>query len=230
MTIRTILLLALAAAPLAAQFSFEKVEVRTGFGNAREGEKGSLQFAPGEIRFRNEDGIELFTIQAASVVKLLHSSLEGRRGGTPLSKPFDLLGGKRHYLTVSFEQNKMVGAIEFKLHKGNHQSIVRNVELLTGLTAERDEPQPATVAGAAAAPEPPKPALLEIVSSPEGAEVEIDSSFNGLTPRRKSVEAGEYRIAIRKPGYEAFERTVSVDAGQTLEVRGDLRRLEATAR
>ena len=147
-----------------------------------------------------------------------------------MSKPFDLLGGKRHYLTVSFEQAKMVGAIELKLHKSNYQSIVRNFELLTELTAERDEPEQATVAEALAAPEPPKPAVLEIVSSPDGAEVEIEGSFNGLTPRRKSVEAGQYHIAIRKPGYETFERTVSVDPGQTLEVRGDLRRLEATAR
>jgi hypothetical protein len=96
---------------------------------------------------------------------------------------------------------------------------------------ERDEPEAAQTASAAPAPqEPPAPALLEIVSTPAGAEVEINNAFNGLTPRKKSVKPGEYHIVIRKDGYEPYERTVSVDAGQTLEVNGDLRALSATAR
>lgn len=229
MMIRTLLLCTLAVAPLAAQFSFEKVEVRTGYGEAREGDKGRLEFAPGQIRFLNEDGIELFAIPADAAVKLFYSSIEGRKSGTPWSKPFDMLGGKRHFLTVSIEEDKMAGAIELKLHKSNYQSIVKNFELLTGLTVERDEPVQ-QAAEEPAKPEPPAPAVLEIRSTPQGAEVEIDNSFNGLTPRRKSVQAGEYRIVIRKAGYETFERVVSVDPGQTLEVHGELRQLAATAR
>ena len=226
---RKLLLCTFLTVPLAAQFSFEKVEVRTGFGDAKEGEKGSLQFAPGEIRFLNENGVELFAIAADSTDKLVYSSIEGRRSGTPLSKPFDLLGGKRHFLVVSFSEGPLAGSVEFKLHKSNYQSIVRNAELLTGLAAERDEPAQAE-APPPANPEPPARALLEIHSTPEGAEVEINDSFNGLTPRRKSVEAGEYRIVIRKSGYETFERLVSVDPGQTLKVHGDLRTLSANAR
>jgi hypothetical protein len=226
------LFLALAlAAPLAAQFSFEKVEVRTGYGQAREGDKGRLEFSPGKIRFLNEGGGELFTIPAKSVAKLFYSSLEGRKSGTPLSKPFDLLGGTRHFLTVSLENESLLGAVEFKLHKSNYENILRNAELITSLAVERDMPEPpGPLAPALTSAEPTGPALLEIVSTPAGAEVEINNSFNGLTPRKKSVEAGEYRIVIRKDGYEPFERQVSVDPGQTLEIRGDLRALQATAR
>jgi hypothetical protein len=232
-TIRTLLICVLAAAPLAAQFSFERVELRTGYGEAREGDKGRLEFTPDAIRFLSEDGgAELFSIPAQSPVKLFYSSIEGRKSGTPWSKPFDMLGGKRHFLTISLEHGKMVGAVELKLHKSNYQSIIRNFELLTGLTAEHDEP--AQVAAQEVEPtETPardEPALLEIHSTPEGAEIEIDKSFNGLTPRRKSVEAGQYRIVIRKDGYEPFERLVTVDPGQTLEVHGELRQLSATAR
>ena len=229
--LRSLILLALAAAPLAAQLTFENVEVRTGFGEAREGDKGRLIFTPDAIRFVNETGGELFAIEADSAEKLFYSSLEGRRSGTPLSKPFDLLGGKRHFLTVSFVSGKLQGAVELKLHKSNYENVLRNAELLTGLTVERDEPQAAEAAEAApAAAEAPEPALLEIVSTPAGAEVEINEAFNGLTPRKKSVKAGEYRIVIRKAGYETYERTVSVDPGQTLEVNGELRALSATAR
>jgi len=163
-------------------------------------------------------------------VKLFYSSIEGRKAGTPWSKPFDMLGGKRHFLTVSIEREKMAGAIELKLHKSNYQSIIKNFELLTGLTVERDAPEAPVVAEAEAKPAPPEPAVLEIHSTPEGAEVEIDNSFNGLTPRRKSVAPGEYRIVIRKTGYETYERVVSVDPGQTLEVHGELREMSASVR
>jgi hypothetical protein len=227
---RIFLTLALAA-PLAAQFSFEKVEVLTGYAQAREGDKGRLEFSPGKIRFLNEGGGELFEIPAKSVAKLFYSSFEGRRGGTPLSKPFDLLGGTRHFLTVSFQNDALLGAVEFKLHKSNYENILRNAELITGLTVERDMPEPpAPPLQPAVVSEASGPALLEILSTPAGAEVEINNSFNGLTPRRKSVEPGDYRIVIRKAGYEPFERMVSVDPGQTLEVHGELRALQATAR
>ena len=230
MTSRALLVFALLAAPLAAQFSFEKVEVRTGYSNAREGDSGRLEFSPGKIRFLNEDGGELFTIPAASAVKLFYSSIEGRKGGTPLSRPFDLLGGKRHFLTVSFEDKSLVGAVEFKLHKSNYENVLRNAELVTGLTVERDAPELPGSVQLAPAPAPPGPSVLDIRSTPQRAEVQIDNSFNGLTPRRKEVEPGDYRITISKAGYEPVEKRVSVDPGQTLEVHVELRSLQATAR
>ncbi len=230
MMTRMLLLCALAIAPLAAQFSFEKVEVRTGYGDAREGDKGRLQFASGEIRFLSEEGASLFTIPADSAVKLFTSSLEGRRSGTPLSRPFDLLGGTRHYLTITFKADSLMGAVEFKLHKSNYASIVRNAELLTGLTAERDAPELVVAVETPAETAPPAVGVLDIQSTPQFAEVEIDNSFNGLTPRRKSVEAGDYTIVISKPGYEPVEKRVTVDPGQTLELHIELRALQAANR
>jgi len=227
---RFLLSVLLAAAPLAAQFSFERVEVRTGYANAREGDKGRLEFSPEKIRFLTDGGGELFTIQADSAVKLFYSSVEGRRSGTPLSRPFDLLQGKKHFLTVSFENESLVGAVEFKLHKSNYENVLRNAEMVTGLTVERDQPEAAAATPEPAPEQPPARALLKVSSNPAGAEVEINDSFNGLTPRGKSVKPGDYLIVIRKDGYETFERQVSVDPGQTLEVHGELRELEAAAR
>ena len=231
MKIPILLLSAFCAAPLAAQFSFEKVEVRTGYGSAHEGDKGRLEFTSGKIRFLNESGGELFTIPAESAKKLFYSSFEGRRSGKPWTRPFDLLGGTRHFLTIELENQSVAGAVEFKLHKSNHASIVRNAELVTGLTAERDQPEAeAGVAQPPPAPAPPQPAVLDIRSTPQRAEVEIDNSFNGLTPRRKEVEPGRYRIVISKTGFEPVEKLVTVDAGQTLEVHVELRALRADAR
>ena len=227
---RIFLSLILAAAPLVAQFSFERVEVRTGYLNAHEGDKGRLEFSPGKIRFLTDGGGELFAIEAESAVKLFYSSVEGQRSGTPLSRPFDLLQGKKHFLTVSFENDALVGAVEFKLHKNNYENVLRNAEMVTGLTVERDETEAAAAAPEPTVAEPPSRGLLKVSSNPVGAEVEINQTFNGLTPRGKSVSPGEYLVVIRKDGYETFERRVSVDPGQTLEVHGELRELEATAR
>lgn len=231
MKARILLLSAILAAPLAAQFSFEKVEVRTGYGSAREGDKGRLEFTPGKIRFLNEGGGELFVIPAESAKKLYYSSFEGRRSGKPWTRPFDLLGGTRHYLTVEFQNENLLGAVELKLHKSNYASIVRNAELVTGLTAERDQPETDVTAAPAPTPTaPPEPAVLDIRSTPQRAEVEIDNSFNGLTPRRKEVEPGQYRIHISKYGYEPVEKLVTVDPGQTLEIHVELQALQANAR
>jgi hypothetical protein len=189
-----------------------------------------LEFTPGKIRFLNEGGGELFIIPAESAKKLFYSSFEGRRSGKPWTRPFDLLGGTRHFLTVEFEREGLTGAVEFKLHKSNHASIVRNAELVTGLTAERDEPEPEVSTAPPPPPAPAAPAVLDIRSTPQRAEVQIDSSFNGLTPRRKEVDPGQYRITISKYGYEPVEKLVTVDPGQTLEVHVELRALQANAR
>jgi hypothetical protein len=55
---------------LAAQVSFEKVEIRTGFGQAREGDKGRLAFDAKGIRFIDESWKENVSITAGAVTNL----------------------------------------------------------------------------------------------------------------------------------------------------------------
>lgn len=220
------LLLAFSSA-LGAQVSFEKVEIRTGFGQAREGDKGRLAFDAKGIRFIDESWNEYVSIPAGAVTNLYFSSVEGARPGSPLARPFELLQGKKHFLTITFAVDKLPAAVEFKLHKSNYEGVLRNAELVTGKTIEHPEPE-VRVSEAAPAPQaPPKEAVLRITSDPLGAEVEINNAFNGLTPRGKAVKPGEYTITVSKDGYKQWKREVSVDPGQTLEIRADL--LEETA-
>ena len=217
--------LSLAAAPLTAQLNFGKVEMRTGFGKAKEGQKGRLVFDAERLQFIDESWNELFVLPATSIKKLAYSPSEGG-GGSPLAKPFEMLQGKKHFLTVEFELDKLAGAVEFKLNKSNYEGVLQNAELLTGLEVERPAPEPTSYAEAQAVkapPEQPQDGLLRITSDPEGAEIEIDRTFNGLSPRAKVVKPGEYQVTVRKPGYEPWQRTVAVDPGQSLEVHAELR-------
>jgi hypothetical protein len=208
--------------PLAAQVSFEKVEIRTGFGQAREGDKGRLTFDAKGIRFLDESWNEYVAIPTSAVTSLSYSPVEGARPGSPLSRPFELLQGKKHFLTVSFAVDKLPAAIEFKLHKSNYEGILLNAELVTGKTVERPEPKTTLSEAEPVAPAPAKDGVLRITSSPVGAEVEINNAFNGLTPRGKAVKPGEYTVTISKPGYTSWKRQVLVDPGETLEIHADL--------
>ena len=64
--------------------------------------------------------------------------------------------------------------------------------------------------------------ILKIISDPEGAEVEIDGSFTGDSPRSTPVAPGKYKLKLRKKGYKDWERKVTLAAGQTLEVHAEM--------
>lgn len=212
---------------LAAQVSFEKVEIRTGYGKAREGDQGRLVFDAKGIRFIDESWNEYVSIPAGSVKTLYYSTVEGARPGSPLSRPFELLQGKKHFLTITFAVDSLPAAVEFKLHKSNYEGVLKNAALVTGKIVEKPT-EVVQVSGATPAPQaPPKEGVLRITSNPEFAEVEINHAFNGLTPRGKSVKPGQYSITVRKDGYKQWTREVSVDPGETLEIHADL--LEQTA-
>ena len=87
--------------------------------------------------------------------------------------------------------------------------------------------QPKKVERAEARPNrAPAEGVIKITSEPAYAEVEIDSSPNGLTPRAKAVPPGEYVITVRKKGFEAWSRPVTVKEGETLALHAELVALE----
>jgi lipid-binding SYLF domain-containing protein len=85
----------------------------------------------------------------------------------------------------------------------------------------------------APAPAPPPvkvdPTLLTVTSEPAYAEVELNRSFNGLTPRTKEISPGQYQITVNKPGFEPWTKTVVVAAGESITVHASLARPEAAA-
>ena len=56
-------------------------------------------------------------------------------------------------------------------------------------------------------------ALIDITSTPAGADIEIDGKFVGSTPSSVSVTPGDHEIAVKKTGFTAWNRKVSVSSG-----------------
>jgi len=66
---------------------------------------------------------------------------------------------------------------------------------------------------------------IRISTDPEGAVVYIDDKANGVaayTPTSLPVSPGNYRIIVEKEGFEPLEELVSVESGQTLQLRYQL--------
>ena len=63
---------------------------------------------------------------------------------------------------------------------------------------------------------------IKVTTEPAGARVYIDDEANGVagtTPTDLALEPGNYKLIVRKKGYEDVSELVTVNAGQTLQVR-----------
>src|ERR1700688_3048149 len=56
-------------------------------------------------------------------------------------------------------------------------------------------------------------AELEVSSTPDGADIEIDGNFVGSTPSTLGVAAGPHQISVNKAGFKPWERTITVSSG-----------------
>jgi hypothetical protein len=56
-------------------------------------------------------------------------------------------------------------------------------------------------------------ALLEISSTPSGADIEVDGKFIGSTPSSVSMAPGDHDIAVKKAGFSAWSKKLSVSSG-----------------
>jgi PEGA domain len=57
-------------------------------------------------------------------------------------------------------------------------------------------------------------AQLEISSTPDGADIEIDGNYVGSTPSTVGATAGQHQISLKKSGFEPWERKITVSTGQ----------------
>lgn len=56
-------------------------------------------------------------------------------------------------------------------------------------------------------------ALMDISSTPSGADIEIDGKFVGSTPSSINVAPGDHDIVVKKTGFTAWQKKMSVSAG-----------------
>ncbi len=57
--------------------------------------------------------------------------------------------------------------------------------------------------------------VLEITSSPSGAEIELDGKPAGNSPLAIGVSSGEHTVLLMKPGYKVWARMVVLSTGRT---------------
>jgi PEGA domain-containing protein len=54
---------------------------------------------------------------------------------------------------------------------------------------------------------------LEVSSTPDGADIEIDGNFVGSTPSTVGVIAGPHQLSVKKAGFKPWERKITVTSG-----------------
>jgi hypothetical protein len=57
-------------------------------------------------------------------------------------------------------------------------------------------------------------AELDVSSTPDGADIEIDGNFVGSTPSTMGVAAGPHQLSVKKAGFKPWERKITVSSGQ----------------
>ena len=72
----------------------------------------------------------------------------------------------------------------------------------------------ATPSGAELRPAGSATPKLTVASTPDGADIEVDGSFMGSTPSVIEVTPGDHMLAIKKSGYDTWERKLKVTGGQ----------------
>jgi len=217
------------AIPAQAQLSFKNVETRTTYGTAKQGDKGKLVIDNKLIRFTTNKGAVYFSVPPKAVTDLFYSRVSGRRiGAAIVVSPLLLFSkGRKHYVTVSFNDGAdLVGAVEFKLHKSNYRGVLRTLEQVTNQTMHYDQEGVKDIKQTVATRGKVKPdetqGVVKITSNPEGAEVNIDGAYAGLTPRSRPLAPGEYKLKLQKKGYKDWERKIVIGAGETLEVSAEM--------
>src|SRR4029077_9324925 len=56
-------------------------------------------------------------------------------------------------------------------------------------------------------------AELEVSSTPDGADIEIDGNFVGSTSSTVGVTAGPHLVSVKKAGFKPWERKITVSIG-----------------
>src|SRR5713226_3355507 len=56
-------------------------------------------------------------------------------------------------------------------------------------------------------------AVLEVSSTPDAADIEIDGNFVGSTPSTMGVAAGPHQLSVKKAGFKPWERKITVSSG-----------------
>jgi hypothetical protein len=77
-----------------------------------------------------------------------------------------------------------------------------------------------------AAPAEAMISTIELKSSPDGAEINIDGKYVGNTPTTLHLSVGDHSIKFEKPGFKPWERTLTITPGETTTIPATLEKLD----
>lgn len=114
------------------------------------------------------------------------------------------------------------------LHISGHFGIPKIEEGVRVPNSKRRPPAEPPPPVAAPVPEPqPSDTMVEIASTPDDAEIELDGAFVGNTPSTITVGPGDHVLSLQKAGYAVWERKLRITGGG--KVRVDAQLAEAPA-
>lgn len=73
-----------------------------------------------------------------------------------------------------------------------------------------------------AEPEPPKPGIVLVTSTPAKMVVAIDGKRVDLTPAKLTMEPGSYKVTMSRNGQVLYAKSVNLEPGQVVSVNRDL--------
>jgi hypothetical protein len=70
----------------------------------------------------------------------------------------------------------------------------------------------------------PATCSVEIISTPDAAEITVDDKYRGSTPATLRLAPGDHKIRLEKQGFGAWEKTLTVASGENATVNASLER------
>ena len=96
-----------------------------------------------------------------------------------------------------------------------HGQEIRAAEAAASTSSEpKLVPAAATTTGTSAPPMTAQQAQLQVSSTPDGADIEIDGNYVGSTPSTVGASAGQHLVSVKKSGFKPWERKITVSSGQ----------------
>lgn len=101
-----------------------------------------------------------------------------------------------------------------------------------GTSAAMSDPPANAAAATAPAADPPPAGLssatstftgkLSVVSTPDGADIEVDGTFVGNTPSDLQLGEGNHTVTVKKTGFKDWERKMKVTSGSNVRLSAQL--------
>ena len=115
----------------------------------------------------------------------------------------------------------------FLFMKGKNITIPQGTEVTAYIAADTPlDPAKFTVATVAnsttSTASSPAASSVTVTSTPDAADINVDSKFVGTTPSTIQLSPGEHRIVVSKTGFKAWERTMTVNPNGNVNLNAEL--------